>query len=187
MRARAAATCFSLAAIAALAFSMSEEVNFSWLVVSTELIGTSMLRARAEGASGGLRGFQVRLSFRSGDLKVFWVNLHERGACLDILVVFYMHRLHVAGDPRTHRIEVNIHLRIVGGLETREVTPQKNATDKNHHHGGDNNPALVRTPARIDGRRRCGGVFHLGIARWGRRAFRTLSCLLVGYFIFLSN
>ena len=82
-RAWAAAASFSAAAMAAWAFLISEDVNFSWLDVLTEDMGTSIFKLSAAASAIVQRG----LSSCQRHFIIFRIDFDQCRTFLDPLVV----------------------------------------------------------------------------------------------------
>src|SRR6185369_14012195 len=74
---------------------------------------------------------------RDKDLIVPGINLRHGLTRLDELVVFYQELFNVSANPRAERIQMPVDLRIVGGLVTVEIAPEKEAGDENYDHPDD--------------------------------------------------
>ena len=100
---------------------MSDAVNFSWLEVFTEVIGTVILSDCA--VASALARLALRLRHR--DFIIFRIDLDQHSAFLHVLVVIHVDLDHIAGNARADGVEVNIHLGVVGRFITAEIAPQE--------------------------------------------------------------
>ena len=75
---------------------------------------------------------------------VLGINLDNCGTCVHRLVVIDVDLLDVSRDSSTDRVEMHVHLRIIGRFEVGELVPQKDAIYSEHNDRAEYEPTLAR-------------------------------------------
>ncbi len=77
------------------------------------------------------RARENRFCLFNRDLVVFRVDLYEHRPFLYVLVVVHIHFDHVPGNAAADRVEMRVHLGIIGGFVASQISPQEKAA---HEH-----------------------------------------------------
>src|SRR5271154_6723218 len=105
------------------------------------------------------------------------------------LVVLNVDTLDVSRNASADRVEVDVHLRIVGGFKGRKITPKENTSDDQNNERGNKYPTLVGVALRICGNQRigCDAVVRRCALLWRDCLLRIRSRILISRIHFPST